>query len=211
MAVRFHVSILVICWLLGPLIPTGLLLASGFVLNTDKIVKSTSQQAGWIILLILGLAALIPPFFLSYHRLNHVWAVSSHASGGWRKILFACFWYASPRHVYSEWRTRWILAVSFSIVLYAATIAFDLYIMGKQDSESVNGQKIAWNIYTTATLPTHRQAEIAALSGGKLHYPKIEHVTHDNAPVTSFNIPAYYHRAASMNLRYGGPSLGWNQ
>ncbi|BEJ14303.1 hypothetical protein CspHIS471_0400700 [Cutaneotrichosporon sp. HIS471] len=228
MAIRFHVSILVICWLLGPLIPTGLLLASGFVLNTDKIAKSTSKQAGWIILLILGLAALIPPFIFSYHRLNHVWAVSSHVSNGWRKVLFAFnmavlllatstmgfltgLWYASPPHVYSEWRTRWILAVSFSIVIYATTIAFDLYVMGKQDSETIDGEKIAWNIYTTATLPSHRQAEIAALSGGKFYYPKIEHVTHDNAPVTSFNIPAYYHRAASMNIRYGGPSLGWNQ
>jgi hypothetical protein len=72
----------VIFWLLASLLPTGLLLASGFVFNTDTIANATSQQAGWIILLILGILALGPPFFFSYHRFNYIWEASSHVGGG---------------------------------------------------------------------------------------------------------------------------------
>ncbi|GMK58843.1 hypothetical protein CspeluHIS016_0602850 [Cutaneotrichosporon spelunceum] len=227
MPTRLPIFVLVIFWLLGPLVPAGLLLACGFVVNSDTIAKSTSQQAGWIILLILGAVALIPPFLLSYHRLNHIWDISSHIGDGWYKLVLAStlallllgtsglgfltgFWYASPCHVYSEWRMRWLIALSFSIVLYAAALILDLYIMGHQDSESVDGQRIAWNIYTPSTLPTHRQAEATARCGGGVYYPKIEHITHENATGTSFDVPAYYQHAASMNARYGGPAIGWN-
>ncbi len=87
---------------------------------------------------------------------------------------------------------------------YAAGLAFDVYAMFKQDSESIRGEKLAWNFFTPPTLPAHRQAEVAARSGGKVFYPTIDHVTHENATVTGFDIAGHYERAAYMNFMYGG-------
>jgi hypothetical protein len=87
---------------------------------------------------------------------------------------------------------------------YAAGLAFDVYAMFKQDSESIRGEKLAWNFFTSATLPAHRQAEVAARSGGKVFYPTIDHVTHETATVTGFDMAGYYERATHMNVTYGG-------
>ncbi|KLT43671.1 hypothetical protein CC85DRAFT_301266 [Cutaneotrichosporon oleaginosum] len=222
MTSRSALVVLAIVWFLGPLCPSGLLFASGFVRNTATITNPTAQQVGWITLLILGIAALGLPFYFSYHRFNHIWEASPHVRGGacYRFILasisvvlltgtsalgfFSGFWFAAPRDEHALWRTRWIITLSFALALYVAALSFDIYIMYRQDSETVDGERLPWDIFTTATLPTHRQAEVAANNGRTFYYPTINHTTHDNAHAADFNLAGYYDQAAHMNMGYGG-------